>query len=486
MELYLRGLASGYEPEHVARLFYPRLQLAKRYPARGADAVLVHAAAGRVLVAVRQNGRRAARREPLPKTADRREQEYLVCRALFLLLREMTGISPPWGMLTGVRPVRLVHDLRRKGDSEQEIRAFFVDRHFAAEEKYQRCVEVANNQQSVISGNTPRSYSLYISIPFCPSRCSYCSFVSRTTAQSAGLIEPYVEHLCREVEAIAALAAHLSLRLETIYIGGGTPTALSAAQLRRLMETVARCFDVPAVREYTVEAGRPDCTTPEKLAVLKELGATRISINPQTLSDEVLAAIGRRHTAQDVLDCFAAARRLGHDNINMDLIAGLPLDTPQRFAQSLAGVIALAPENITVHTLTLKRASNLVIDHADTAYGDVEQMLAGCRALDGAGYAPYYLYRQKGTLQNLENTGYTKPGKAGLYNIFIMEEVHTILSAGAGGSTKLVAPGGRIDRIFNYKYPAEYLSGFDTVLERKRGVEEFYGKFIDLDPQTAG
>lgn len=486
MELYLKGLASGYEPEHVARLFFPGLQLAKHYPARGADLILVHVAGGRVLAAVRQQGRCTARWESLPEDSARQEKEYLVCRTLFLLLREVTGKCPPWGMLTGVRPVRLVHDLRRKGEAEADIRAFFTQRNFVSEEKYRRCTEIADHQKSVLAGNTPRSYSLYISIPFCPSRCSYCSFVSRTTAQSAGLIAPYVDRLCQEIAAIAALAERLGLRLETVYIGGGTPTALSAGQLRQLMETVARCFDLSAVSEYTVEAGRPDCTTPEKLAVLKALGATRISINPQTLSDEVLAAIGRRHTAQDVLDCFAAARRLGHDNINMDLIAGLPQDTPQRFAESLAGVIALEPENVTVHTLTLKRASNLVIDHAAAQYGDVEQMLASCRQLDGAGYAPYYLYRQKGTLQNLENTGYTKPGKMGLYNIFIMEEVHTILSAGAGGSTKLVAPGGRIERIFNYKYPTEYLSGFDTILERKRGVEEFYGKFFDLDPETAG
>ena len=346
-------------------------------------------------------------------------------------------------------------------------------------------MRTADNQAPVLALNTLRSYSLYISIPFCPSRCSYCSFVSRTTAESGSLIEPYVQALCRELAEISALARRNRLRLETIYIGGGTPTAVSAAQLRTLMQAVRDNFDVPAVREYTVEAGRPDCTTPEKLAVIKEYGATRISINPQTLSDEVLAAIGRRHTAQDVLDCFAQARRLGHGNINMDLIAGLPLDTPARFAQTLQGVLALAPENITVHTLTLKRASNLVIEHAPNAYGDVARMLDSCALLGENGYEPYYLYRQKGTLQNLENTGYTRPGYAGLYNVFIMEEVHTILSAGAGGSTKLVGPDGHIRRIFNHKYPLEYIERFDVVQARKQGVDDFYAKYADLDPETA-
>ena len=236
-----------------------------------------------------------------------------------------------------------------------------------------------------------------------------------------------------------------------------------------------------------MEAGRPDCTTPEKLAAIREGGATRISINPQTLSDEVLRAIGRRHTAQDVVDCFAAARKAGHRNINMDLIAGLPLDTPAGFEKSLAGVLALSPENVTVHTLTLKRASNLVMQAAPPAYGDVAQMVQhSIGALQRAGYSPYYLYRQKGTLQNLENTGWAKPGFAGLYNIYIMEEVHTILSAGAGGSTKLVGPAGRIERVFNHKYPLDYLNHFDEVLARKQKIEDFYGKWFDLDSETAG
>ena len=500
IELYLRGLASGYEPEHVTRLFFPDAHLTRQWPSHRADTVAVLRNRHRLVCAVRQNGKCTVRmlstapgRGTLPRAAavcatvsDARAEEYETCRALFLLLRKVTGICPPWGMLTGVRPVRLVRERRQPGESDEAFGARLRETHFVSDEKFRLAVRTAANQTEALAYNTPQSYSLYISIPFCPSRCSYCSFVSRTTASSGHLIEPYLQHLGRELAGISALARRNGLRLETIYIGGGTPTAISAAQLRGLMQAVQDNFDVPSVREYTVEAGRPDCTTPEKLAVIKEYGATRVSINPQTLNDAVLTAIGRRHTAQDILDCFAEARRQGHDNINMDLIAGLPHDTPEGFLHTLRGVLALGPENITVHTLTLKRASNLVIEHAPSKYGDAARMLRSCALLGENGYEPYYLYRQKGTLQNLENTGYTKPGFAGLYNIFIMEEVHTILSAGAGGSTKLVGPDGAIRRIFNYKYPTEYIERFDTVQARKQGVDDFYGKYRDLDPQAFG
>ena len=329
--------------------------------------------------------------------------------------------------------------------------------------------------------------SVYAGIPFCPSRCSYCSFVSRTVGDKAtqALVQPYVDKLCQELTAIRRTVDKCGLRVRTLYIGGGTPTSLSAAQLTQLMAHIADTFDLSALDEYTVEAGRPDCTDAEKLHILKQYGATRISINPQTFSDAVLANIGRRHTAQDIADCFAAARQAGHRNINMDLIAGLPGDTVEGFTRSLQTAISLDPENITVHTLTLKRASDLVVEHRAAAYDDVAAMLEQCGALYAAGYRPYYLYRQKGTLQNLENIGWAKPGTECLYNIYIMEEVHTILSAGAGGSTKLVVPGarrGKIQRIFNFKYPNEYIGRFEEILARKKGVEEFY----ETSAQTSG
>ena len=480
MNICVRGLASVYEPENVARLFFANARLVRRLPQKE-DAVL--ARAGRRLAAgVRLSGKCTVLYAPAP--ADEKQAEYELASLVYELLKQVTGIRPPWGKLTGVRPVRIIHDRRAAGLSEEDIHRLFVEKYDCTEEKFRLAKSIADLQKPILAARGPRDYSLYIGIPFCPSRCSYCSFVSLSTQREGKLMDPYLDALCNEVRAMRDQAERCGLVLKTIYIGGGTPTALSADGLRKLMGTVAECFDLSGLEEYTVEAGRPDCTDAEKLAVLKEYGATRISINPQTFNDEVLARIGRRHSAADILRCFEEARAAGHDNINMDLIAGLPGDTVEGFEKSLSTAIALSPENITVHTLTLKRASNLVIGSAAADYGDVAAMLEKCGALSEAGYRPYYLYRQKGTLQNLENTGWCKPGKEGYYNIYIMEEVHSILSAGAGGSTKLVQPGGdRIQRIFNYKYPAEYINGFDTILQRKEGVSEFYARY--LDPQTS-
>ncbi len=498
MLLSVNGLPSIYEIEHITRMFYrdllvetglqrPRIGQVLQQPTRYKGAVLcdglvvLRVSATRICAALRTAQGTTVALQPKPEADD--EQELAACKLLYRLLCTATATRPPWGVLTGVRPVRLVHELWEKGQSDEQVNHFFCDTCIALPQKAQLALATAHEQQPIIAQLAPYSCSLYIGIPFCPSRCSYCSFVSRTIGKEQALVQPYIDKLCIEVRETVALIRALGLQLCTVYIGGGTPTAISAAQLRQLMGTVRDCVDLASLQEYTVEAGRPDCTDEEKLVVLKEYGATRISINPQTFSDEVLGAIGRKHTAQDILDCYATARRVGHGNINMDLIAGLPKDTVEGFERSLQQTIALGPENITVHTLTLKRASNLVIDGAANEYEDVAQMVGKNTLLLQQGYRPYYLYRQKGTLQNLENTGFTKPGFAGLYNIYIMEELHTIFSAGAGGSTKLKQPGGtRIERIFNYKYPAEYIAGFDTILERKKRIGDFYGR--NLDPET--
>lgn len=475
MQIVLRGAAAGYEAEHTARIFFPGAEKATQIPEEG-DFVLAVSHEKTDFVLLRLNSGLFWRSTVRPPEQD---AEYSLCSLLYGLLREQTGQNPPWGMMTGVRPVRIIHDLRAMGATETEIEDRFL-RHFACTpQKFSLARGIADLQRPVLEGADPMDCSVYAGIPFCPTRCSYCSFVSRTVGDKAtrALVQPYVDDLCRELTAIRQTADRCGLRIRTFYIGGGTPTSLSAAQLEQLMSHIATTFDLDSLDEYTVEAGRPDCTDPEKLRIIKQYGATRISINPQTFSDEVLHNIGRRHTAQDIVDCFAAARSAGHDNINMDLIAGLPGDTVEGFTHSLEQTIALAPENITVHTLTLKRASNLVVEHRAAAYDDVAAMLSRCDALHQAGYHPYYLYRQKGTLQNLENIGWAKPGRECLYNIYIMEEIHTILSAGAGGSTKLVIPGkrhGKIERIFNFKYPTEYIDRFEEILARKKGVEDFY------------
>ena len=482
MELTVLGLASGYDVEHVIRLFYPMAKLVPGYH-RGGDLVLARAGQRHLLAGVRENGVCHWRRAVRPENE---KPAFALASLVYDLLREVTGIRPPWGKMTGVRPVRIIHDQRAAGHSEEDIAKLFLEKYDCTPGRFELARGIADRQRPILERSGLRDCSLYIGIPFCPSRCSYCSFVSRTVERDKKLIQPYVDHLCMELEAIRDQVEQIGLNLRTVYIGGGTPTSLSADQLRQLMGKVARCFDLSRLEEYTVEAGRPDCTDLEKLQVLKEYGATRISINPQTFEDEVLAHIGRRHTAEDIRRCFYDARQAGHTNINMDLIAGLPGDTEEGFARSLTQAIALEPENITVHTLTLKRASSLVIDHSQEDYADVAAMLEHCDALTRAGYVPYYLYRQKNTLQNLENIGWCKPGYEGYYNIYIMEEVHSILSAGAGGSTKLRQPGcgEHIERIFNYKYANEYINGFDVILERKRGIGEFYGRY--LDPQTSG
>lgn len=483
MKIYITGLVSGYDVEHLVRLFFPLAPIVAEAPALTEDAVWACFGPNEMCARLVQDGHQTELRAPLPQAGEKEDQA--LAGLVYDLLRKETGIRPPWGKLTGVRPVRLIHDARARGENEAQIADRFLRYFDCTPEKFNMIRGIADVQEHILeAGKGPRDYSLYIGIPFCPSRCSYCSFVSCNLERDKKLVQPYVDCLCKEIYAIRDEVQRNRMHLRSIYIGGGTPTSLSAQQLRQLMGTVKECFDLESIVEYTVEAGRPDCTDAEKLAVIKEYGATRISINPQTFSDQVLANIGRKHSADDIVCCFHEARSAGHTDINMDLIAGLPGDTVEGFEQSLRQAIALDPENITVHTLTLKRASRIMIEgQADQEYADVAAMLEKCSLLAQAGYIPYYLYRQKNTLQNLENVGWCKPGYEGYYNIYIMEEVHAILSAGAGGSTKLVYPG-VIQRIFNYKYPQEYVQRFDEILERKKGVTAFYEQYPDT--QTVG
>ena len=399
--------------------------------------------------------------------------------AVFGVLTEILSIRPKWGVLTGIRPVKLAMQLHDMGLSEEEIRKKLKEERLVSDEKLDLLLTTMEHELEIRASSRPNSVSLYISIPFCPSRCSYCTFTSHSVEKAAKLIPQYVELLCGELKDIAVLMDEIGLHLETVYMGGGTPTVLTAKQLDRVLSTVNESFDMTGVRELTVEAGRPDTITAEKLAVLKKNGVGRISINPQTMDDEVLAAIGRKHTAEDVKNAFTLAKTFGFDSINMDLISGLPGDNMEKFRKTIAEVIAMNPDNITLHTLTVKHGANLApmaqsvfAATADAmneyAYGEFAK----------AGYFPYYLYRQKGTVDNLENVGFCKPGKEGIYNIFIMDETHTVLSAGAGGVTKLKAPyDKKIERIFNFKYPYEYIERFELMNERKEQVRNFYEKY---------
>lgn len=396
---------------------------------------------------------------------------------LYKILEGVTGLRPPWGTLTGIRPVKLFLRQIEQGADEPALRRHFIDNRLLDESRFSLALETARAEQAVLVQSRPKDFSLYVSIPFCPSRCAYCSFVSHSIEKAQELIEPYLDRLCEEIEETARLTDSLGLRLRTVYFGGGTPTALSATQLKRLMDAVAARFDQSELLEYTVEAGRPDTIDREKLEVIRAGGAGRISINPQTLSDNVLRAIGRRHTTEQAMQTYRLAREIGFDAINMDLIAGLPTDTVKGFRASMDGVLAVAPENVTVHTLTLKRAAALrdnraALEELHTAREMVDYARAAAAKV---GLSPYYLYRQNGSLSSLENVGYARSGALGIYNIYIMNESHSILAVGAGGSTKLCDPArGAVKRIYNHKYPYEYISRFEEILRRKQTILAFY------------
>lgn len=407
--------------------------------------------------------------------------ELKAATVLYKCFCRATDYTPEWGMLTGVRPAKLLSRLITDYGTEGALE-YFKNALGVSDSKTALCREALSGEEKIISLSKSNSYSLYISIPFCPTRCAYCSFVSHSVEKAERLIEPYVELLCNELKQTAEAARENGLRLETVYIGGGTPTAISAEALEKIIKTVSDCFDLSHLREYTVEAGRPDTVTEERLTVIKNNGATRISINPQSMNDSVLTEIGRRHTAEDTVNAFKLARRLGFDNINMDLIAGLPTDTFDSFRSSIERVIELDPESVTVHSLSVKRSSRL------NTTGELPETEAGKIASQMVEYArkrlsekkilPYYMYRQSKTVGNLENVGYSKKGFEGLYNVYIMDETHTILACGASAVTKLRQPGGNyIERIFNFKYPYEYINRFNEITDRKKGITAFYEKY---------
>lgn len=400
--------------------------------------------------------------------------EFGLCSLLFDCLSELTGQKPEWGMLTGVRPVKLVSRLKSSGMTKQQLYSHMRDVMRLDSSKIDLAYDTSENQRRCIEGLPPRSVSLYVSIPFCPSRCSYCSFVSQTVESFLRLIPDYVEALCREISHTAQIIRRLGLILDTVYFGGGTPTALSAAELERIMQTISEEFDFSKLREYTVEAGRPDTVTAEKMRVIRDNGGDRVSVNPQTLHQSVLDGIGRRHTVGQFFEAYRIAKNIGFKAVNVDLIAGLPNDDFNGFCDTLEQIIALDPENITVHALSIKRAADLMQEsELRLSAAETSKMIAHSNAaLYAAGYSPYYLYRQKNQLGNQENVGWQRGDNVGVYNVNMMEEIQTVLAVGAGGSTKIVADEQRITRLYNPKYPLEYLKRFDdTVIARKDVAE---------------
>ncbi len=486
MLLRIFGHDFHYECENLCRVYYPNEKINIVYDDSGEDSKTVVTRCSPIdggnLIEVEADidgARRSARAEV--KTGEnelRDKSELKTAQLIFALLSEITGYTPPWGVLTGVRPSKLMLRLIDQMGAEGAMR-YFTEALLVSGEKASLAQTVAAAEEKIVALSKDNSFSLYVSIPFCPTRCSYCSFVSHSIANANArkLLPEYLEKLADEIKITGEIARELGLRLESIYFGGGTPGVLEAPQTDRLLGAVEKSFDLSQLREYTVEVGRPDTVTPEKLRILRLHNVGRISINPQTFNQKTLELIGRNHSVEQAVKSYQLAKAYGFDSINMDLIAGLPEETLADFCSSVDTAISLAPENITVHTLALKRSSELNASGAGVSGGnEAKKMLEyASERLYGSGYAPYYMYRQSKCVGNLENVGWQKNGTECLYNVFMMEECHTVLAVGAGGVTKLCEPGtNNVERIFNYKYPYEYISGFDKITERKNGIKSFY------------
>lgn len=401
------------------------------------------------------------------EAAKQHECELELARLMLKVLSKLTDKPAKWGILTGVRPVKRINEMLNKGYDYKMISKVLKEQFLVDDRKIQIAYETAKSQQNILKDMSNDSYSLYISIPFCPSRCAYCSFISQEADKNLNLIPEYVQKLCKEIRYTGKAMRGLPMRLDTIYIGGGTPTSLEVPYLEAVMKSISESFDLSALREYTVEAGRPDTITKEKLEVIKSNGAQRVSINPQTLNDDVLNAIGRKHTVKQFFDAHKLVKGFGFTSINTDIIAGLTDDTIESFMTTVDGVISLAPENITVHTLSIKRAARLNSESKSVLSNPAEEMVEyATKRLLESGYKPYYLYRQKNMLENLENIGWTKNGHESLYNIYIMEEIQSIIALGSGASSKIIQEND-IKRVFNYKLPLEYINNFDLMLNKK-------------------
>ena len=407
--------------------------------------------------------------------SDRAAAKNRLKQNFYRILSEMTGKQLPWGTLTGIRPTKIPMKLFEEGKSEQEIRTYMRDTYFTSEEKINLSIDIAEREQEILKKIDYRNgYSLYIGIPFCPTTCLYCSFTSFPLSVFRQKVDSYLDALEKELDYAAVKFA--GKPLNSIYIGGGTPTTLEPYQLDRLLRKIRCSFDLSHCLEFTVEAGRPDSITREKLETLRKWDITRISINPQTMKDETLKLIGRRHTVAQTIESFRLARELGFDDSNMDLIMGLPEESLTDVRNTLEQIKILKPDNLTVHSLALKRAARLNMfkeDYKDyKMINTTEHMDLAAEYAGQMGLEPYYLYRQKGMAGNLENVGYARPGRAGIYNILIMEEKQTIVACGAGTITKRVYPDGRIERCDNVKDVALYIEKIDEMIERKRRLFE--------------
>ena len=487
MKLIFRGHDARYAVEQSLLAFFPQERPVYDPEAEEENqAVVALSQAEKYTTAVTTityNGakERGTSRVIIDPAADEYEKERLRQRAVklsfFKAAQKVTGVTPTWGALTGIRPAKLAAGYLEQGMSPRQVDAILRDTYSVSPVRRELCIEAARAGLKAKGDLKPEDISLYIGIPFCPTRCAYCSFVSQAVEKSFGLMEPYLEALLGEITRAARTVRDLGLRVKSFYMGGGTPTTLSADQMNRLLTHLNQNFDLSGCAEYCIEAGRPDTIDREKLQVLLDHGCNRISVNPQSLEDGVLQAIGRRHTAADIEKTMSLATSMGFAHVNMDLIAGLPADTPEGFRRTLDKCLDFGADNITVHTLALKKGSRILLEGQSIppAQAVGEMLDYSISALRGANFHPYYLYRQKYMSGSFENIGWCISGAEGLYNIYIMEELHSILSLGAGGSTKMVDPAaGRIERVFHAKYPNEYIIRPEKIQQNLEEFSAFY------------
>lgn len=487
MKLYLEGHDFAYASQQIYMCLFPNShgEIVEEKPVEGDFAVIELSFSGNIVHAkteIHIDNKVNSSECRFGYIGDDEEDRKRACRrgiktSFYNAALPFLPKAPAWGALTGIRPSKVAANYLRKGmDKDRAIKAMSED-YFVSGERAELAVSCAMRAEELAMNAKKNDMSLYVGIPFCVSRCRYCSFVSHSIEKARHLVSPYLSMLAREIEMLGDAAKEAGLTLKSVYIGGGTPTSLENDELAFVMSCVSKNFDITKIEEYTVEGGRPDTLTSDKIRTIRECGATRISVNPQTMNDEILKAMDRRHTAEDVVNAIREVRSIGGLSINADLIAGLPSDTVESFRNSVNRMIELSPENITIHTLAIKKGSDLhrekyvLPDGEETA----EMVEYGMHKLLESGYSPYYLYRQKYMSGNLENVGYSKEGYASVYNNYIMDELHTILSVGAGGVTKLIDhENGQIERIFNPKYPYEYNNAVEKIAETQKKIVEFF------------
>lgn len=409
------------------------------------------------------------------ETLRKKVNEAAITKSFCHAAMKVKKINLPWGVMSGIRPAKNVREFYRAGYTKEEVKKAFSEIYEVSDEKTELALKVAENERELLAQIEKNSVSIYIGIPFCPTRCLYCSFISSDIKITGKYIDDFVRLLTEEIKKTAEVIKRLGFFVENIYIGGGTPTTLDHENLKTVLECTKKYFVTERLKEFTVEAGRPDTIDIKKLEIMKENGVNRISINPQTMNDETLDKIGRRHSSKEIRRAYEDAKKVGFSVINMDLIAGLPGETPEMFYYSLDELIKMDPENITVHSMCVKRAADLKkTDFKLSQAENINKMLSYTqKRMKETGRIPYYMYRQKNISGNLENVGYSKSGKMSVYNVNIMEELQTIIALGGGGVTKIVR-GDNIERIFNFKNPDEYIKRFDEIIEKKEKICDYF------------